>query len=91
MRGIWTVTYDKHLMDEWCYYREYNTRYYLKAWAIYQYLTFCYLMSPYPVKQVSIYRHDDGITFIKGRESKSQRPDELRRLKWERSRQSRFY
>lgn len=84
---MWTATYDRHLLEVLYKTSKVDSKYYMIAWIVYQWWTFFYLMSPFPVKQVSLFRHENGVTFLRGKESKTQNGDTLWELKMEKSKQ----
>lgn len=80
---MWHVTFDEHHRFHWFYSTSYRTKRYWVAWFFYQWWTFRYIMSPFSVKQVSLYWSQDGILSIQGGKSISSDRKQLAVLRYE--------
>lgn len=86
---MWTATYECHEFDRLVYSSRVDSCSFWRAWIWYQFWGVCYILTRFPVKQVSLYRHENGITFMRGYEGKSQNHDILRSLRWDHLQKSR--
>ncbi len=82
---MWIVNYERHLRFVLYKANNFESKHFLLAWAVYQWWAFCYLMSPMPVRSVSLCRAENGVVFLKGRRGMVLRPEDLRRLRCKRS------
>lgn len=87
---MWTASYECHDFDRLVYSGRVDSLSYWTAWLWFQWWGLCYIMTRFPVKQVSLYRHENGVVFIQGKEGKSQNGDIMRSLQWQKLQRSRF-
>lgn len=81
---MWRVTYDRHHMYRFFKTTTCEVPTYWVALACYWYWIICYTMTELPVKQVSIYRYENGVLYLKGGRSRAEHRVQLNRLKTER-------
>jgi len=78
---VWVASYDRHHMYAIGWSSIFKSKHLWLAWLVYEWFKFCYLMSPQPVKQVSLCKMEDGVLYLKGARKLSVNSAQMRRLK----------
>lgn len=78
---MWVVTYERHYRNEVYKSLTLRTPWWFAAEVVFSWWKFCYVMTHYPVKSVSIHLENDGVISLKDRRGLSENADKIRSLK----------